>query len=719
MEQSVAAELALVNLAEAATAGRPPQQVLAMVTKAAATLAGTATVHLWLARSGGRELELAAASGARRGRKDFQPQTALSADEGLVGWVAQHRESLVVISLRQKPDLVNLAWARDQGFVSFAGVPLARGDQILGVLGLFTWRRHRFTRREVALLRAFAAHAAVALDNARLYAETRARELEVAALADAARELSATLRHDDIVAALVQAAVRLIPARWYILILDPKTREVQSALVADRNSILARRTRDVEPAFMRISGIVAASSSLLHVPTLDALPVGHPARVHLERLNVKSAVLVPVGPLSAPRAILATFSCDDTTQPFTERDVRLSQALADRGGIALENARLFEELTQAYRELRSTQEQLIRTEKLRALGEMAAGVAHDFNNLLAVILPRVQLLQRHVDDPKLTQWLQVVEQAVQDGAQMVRQVRAFTRVQSNEPMRAVDLNEVIRDTVERTRPHHREIDVQMHLDEIPPVDGQPAELRLVLTNLIVNAVDALGNSGILRIASGRVGDGVEVSVADTGRGMSEEVRRRIFEPFFSTKGSRGTGLGLAMVYGIVARHGGEITVDSMEGVGSTFTVRLPIGRERTGNSTQPVHTGAPALRVLVIEDDLAVCEALADTLRLQHHDVVVAKDGAEGLTRLRSGSFDVVMTDLVMPGISVWEVARTIKAHWPTVQLALVTATPLDDSPEELRARGIDAVVVKPVGFEELETLFAGLRRPDDLTGSR
>jgi signal transduction histidine kinase len=716
-EQS--AELALVNLAEAATAGRPPQQVLAMVTTAAATLAGTATVHLWLARSGSRELELAATSGARPGREDFQPQTALSADEGLVGWVAQHRESLVVISLRQRPDLVNLAWARDQGFVSFAGVPLARGDQVLGVLGLFTWRRHRFTRREVVLLRAFAAHAAVALDNARLYAETRAQELEVAALADAAREFSATLRHDDIVAALVQAAVRLIPARWYILTLDPKTREVQSALVADRSSILARRTRDVEPALMRISDIVAASGSLLHVPTLDALPVGHPARVHLERLNVKSAILVPVGPLSVPRAILATFSCDDTTQPFTERDVRLSQALADRGGIALENARLFEELTRAYRELRSTQEQLIRAEKLRALGEMAAGVAHDFNNLLGAILPRVQLLQRHVDDPKLTQWLQVIEQAVQDGAQMVRQVRAFTRGQSNESMRAVDLNEVIRDTVEMTRPHHREIDVQMHLDEVPPVDGQPAELRVVLTNLIMNAVDALGNSGILEIASGRVGDGVEVSVADTGRGMSEEVRRRIFEPFFSTKGSRGTGLGLAMVYGIVARHGGEITVDSMEGVGSTFTVRLPIGRERTGSTTQPVYTGAPALRVLVIEDDLAVCEALADTLRLQHHDVVVAKDGAEGLTHLRSGSFDVVMTDLVMPGISGWEVARTIKACWPTVRVALVTATPLDDSPEELRARGIDAVVVKPVGFEELETLIAGLRRSDDPTGSR
>ena len=610
--------------------------------------------------------------------------------------------------------------------MSFAGVPLARGERLLGVLGLFTWRRRRFTRREVSLLSAFAAHAAVALDNARLYAEAQAHEREVTGLADASRQFSAMLRREEILTALVEAAVRLMPARWSVLTIDPKTREVQPALVADPDSGLASTARGVEPALIGVSEVVARSSTLLHVRTLNALPVGHAARPHLKQLSVRSAVLVPVGPPGTPRAVLATFAGDDTTPPFTERDVRLAQTLADRAGIALENARLFEELTEAYRELRSTQEQLVRAEKLRALGEMAAGVAHDFNNLLVVILGRVHLLQRHINDPKLRQWLQMVEQAARDGAQIVRQVRAFTRVQPNQPAQSVDLNQVVRDAVEMTRPRwqgqtstrHREIEVKVELGEIPPVDGQAAELRDVLTNLILNAVDALGDGGILGIATRRVGDRVQMSVADTGKGMSEEVRRRVFEPFFSTKGSRGTGLGLAMVYGIVARHGGEIGVDSVEGVGSTFTIRLPVGRERPVASALLLRTSAPMLRVLVVDDDAAVCEALADMLRLQHHEVAVAEDGTEGLERFHSGSFDVVMTDLMMPGMSGWEVAEAIKVSHPEVRVVLVTGTAVDVPPDELRARGIDAVVAKPVGFEDLETVMASVRRSGFRTGS-
>ena len=726
IEGSVAAELALVRLAEAATAGRTSQQVLELVTEAAVTLAGAATVHIWLARSESRELQLAAASGARPGQKDFQPQTALNADEGLVGRIAQRREPLVVISLRREPHLVNLAWARDQGFVSFAGVPLVRGERLLGVLGLFTWRRRRFTRREVSLLSAFAAHAAVALDNARLYTEAQAHERELAGLADASRQFSAMLRREEILTALVEAAVRLVPARWSLLTIDAKTREVQPALVADPGSGVASTVRGMEPALIRVSEVVARSSTVLHVRTLNALPVGHAARRHLNELSVRSAVLVPVGPRDTPRAVLATFAGDDTTPPFTERDARLAQTLADRAGIALENARLFEELSEAYRELQSTQMQLVRAEKLRALGEMAAGVAHDFNNLLVVILGRVHLLQRHINDPKLRQWLEMVEQAARDGAQIVRQVRAFTRVQPNQSAQSVDLNQVVRDAVEMTRPRwqgqpstrDREIELKVEFGEIPPVDGQTAELRDVLTNLILNAVDALGDGGILRMVTQRDGDRVQMTVEDTGKGMSDEVRRRVFEPFFSTKGPRGTGLGLAMAYGIVARHGGEIGVDSVEGGGSTFTIRLPVGRERPVASAHPLRTSAPVLRVLVVDDDVAVREALADLLRLQHHEVAVAEDGTEALERFHSGSFDVVMTDLVMPGMSGWEVAKAIKVAHPEVRVVLVTGTAVDVPTDALQARGVDAIVAKPVGFEELETVMASVCRSGFRTGS-
>jgi CheY-like chemotaxis protein len=220
-------------------------------------------------------------------------------------------------------------------------------------------------------------------------------------------------------------------------------------------------------------------------------------------------------------------------------------------------------------------------------------------------------------------------------------------------------------------------------------------------------VDALGARGILRIATRQEGDRVQAAVMDTGKGMSEEVRRRVFEPFFSTKGARGTGLGLAIAYGIVARHGGDIAVDSVEGVGSTFTIRLPVGLASPVVPAVSFPTSVPVLRVLVVDDDMAVCQALADMLRIQHHEVAVAEDGAEALERFHSGTFDVVMTDLVMRGMSGWGVARAVKVSRPEVRVVLVTGTAVDVPPDELQAWGIDAIVAKPVGFEELETVMA------------
>ena len=547
-DRAAAAELALVSLADAAATGLSSREVLERVTEAAETLAGPATVHIWLGDPGGEGFRLCAASGARPGRQDFPLETIVRVDEGLVGRIAQDREPLVVTSLRREPHLVNLDWARDQGFVSFVGVPLARGERLLGVLGLFTWQHHRFTRREVSLLRAFAAHAAV----------------------------------------------------------------------------------------------------------------------------------------------------------------------------ALENARLFEALTRADHELQAAQERLVRAEKLRALGELAAGVAHDFNNLLGVILTRVEMARRQIRVPRVSEWLRIAEQAAQDGAQIVRQIREFTRGQHRQPVQAIDLNQVARDAVEMTESRWRRpastgsgaIEVVTELGDIPSVDGQPAELREALLNLIANAADALGHGGRLRIVTRQAPDGVEVRVSDTGHGMSKEVQRRIFEPFFSTKGPRGAGLGLAMVYGIVSRHRGTITVDSVEGAGSTFTIHLPVGRQGPSLPVTPAGVAGPSKRVLIIDDNPTAGDALADMLRLQHYEVEVAGDGVTALAHLRARPFDVVLTDLTMPGQSGWEVARAIRSSDRTIPIAVLTGTAVDVSAEALQAHGIDAILTKPVGFEDLRSMLGRLRRP-------
>src|SRR5262249_52211280 len=191
-----------------------------------------------------------------------------------------------------------------------------------------------------------------------------------------------------------------------------------------------------------------------------------------------------------------------------------------------------------------------------------------------------------IEDPTFRRWLAVVEQAALEGAQTVRQIQEFTRVRRDQPAQNVDLNQAIHDAVEMTRGRWQnesrsrgvEIRLTLNLETIPSVDGQPAELREALTNLILNAVDALPRGGDIRISTREREDRVEVSVADTGVGMSDSIKRRIFEPFFSTKGPSGTGLGLAMVYGIVSRHGGGILVSTAQGGGSTLTLRLPLGR---------------------------------------------------------------------------------------------------------------------------------------------
>jgi CheY-like chemotaxis protein len=330
----------------------------------------------------------------------------------------------------------------------------------------------------------------------------------------------------------------------------------------------------------------------------------------------------------------------------------------------------------------------------------------------------VQLLQRKLQDPTFQRWLAIVEQAALDGAQTVRQIQEFTRVRRDQPTQTVEVNQAVRDAVEMTRARWQDeaqsrgvpIRLALELGPVPSVDGQPSELREVLTNLILNAVDALPQGGDIRIATRERAGWVEIIVADTGVGMSDSVRRRIFEPFFSTKGPSGTGLGLAMVYGIVSRHGGEILVETAEAAGSTFTIRLPVGRVPSAPAPRTPVAGSDPVRVLVIDDEPFVRDTLGEILRQQHHQVVVANDGASGLARFRESRFDLVMTDLAMPGMSGWQVARAVKATRPQVPVVLVTGWGVEVQPDEMQTHGVDRVMTKPFRFEDVQEVVASFR---------
>ena len=427
-------------------------------------------------------------------------------------------------------------------------------------------------------------------------------------------------------------------------------------------------------------------------------------------------------PMTAGEQVLGVIVLRGGPRPYTAADERLLLNIAHLAALALRSVRLFEDRTRAYRELAAAQDQLVRTEKLRALGEMASGVAHDFNNLLASVLGRAQLLMRRVQDPQQLQWLRVIERSALDGAQTVRRLQEFTRIRRDQPMVPLDLAQMVVDALDITQSRWREepvsrgivIEVRAELGAGPPILGDAAELREALTNLILNAVDAMPAGGILSLVTGATDDHVEVAVSDTGVGIPAAVREKIFDPFFTTKGPQGTGLGLSLTYGIVSRHGGFVTVESEEGRGSTFRLSFPSAAMVESPATSPARAdAAPArtLRCLVVDDEESVRSMLADVIESAGHQVTMVNGGAEAIERFRAESFDVVLTDLAMPRVSGWQVASAVKQIAPRVPVFLVTGFGVELTPEERRAHGVDLVLVKPLQIQEILDALAEVAR--------
>jgi CheY-like chemotaxis protein len=241
------------------------------------------------------------------------------------------------------------------------------------------------------------------------------------------------------------------------------------------------------------------------------------------------------------------------------------------------------------------------------------------------------------------------------------------------------------------------------------VNGNASELREVFVNLIVNAVDAMPFGGRLSIACERTESNWRLRFADTGTGMTEDVREKIFEPFYTTKGAHGTGLGLSVSYGIIERHGGVISVESEAGHGTTFLIDLPAARDAkpTAASIQE-QTETHSLSILVVDDELVVRETLSEMLMVMEHKVTSVGSGPEALACLTGGDhFDLVFTDLSMPEMDGWEVAREIRRRWPEIAIALVTGYGKGTEPPSGEKNLIDGVIGKPFDFAEVREAIA------------
>ena len=438
-----------------------------------------------------------------------------------------------------------------------------------------------------------------------------------------------------------------------------------------------------------------------------------------------------ITPPARQRALTAG-ATDFLTKPFDQIEVllRIRNLLTARLShltIQTQNATLEDsvrqrtiELERALADLQCSQKQVIQQERLAALGTMAGGIAHDFNNALSVIMGFGELLLRDAEhgltkeDALLP--LTTILTAAEDAAKIVHRLREFYRPDETGDQRLpVDLNQLIAQAVALTQPRWkteatargRTITIATEPGEIPCVVGDAAELREVLTNLIFNAVDALPQGGVITLHTRPEGAAVVLEISDTGTGMSEEVRLRCLEPFFTTKGSRGTGLGLAMVFGIIHRHAGTIAIASELGKGTTFALRLPASTAGHATPLDAVPAPHGSLRVLVVDDQPILCQLVCEHLQDDLHIVETALSGREALEKFRAAPFDLVITDHVMAGMTGEQLAVAIKQLNPKTPVILLTGYAGEATAGKQSSPALDLVLAKPLSRAALRQALA------------
>jgi len=372
--------------------------------------------------------------------------------------------------------------------------------------------------------------------------------------------------------------------------------------------------------------------------------------------------------------------------------------------------------------LKLAQGRIIEHERMNALGEMAGGIAHDFNNALMPILGYSELLinkpELLADRTEALNLLRGIQTAAMDASQTVRRLREFYRKPGEEEKAVGDLNAQVKTAVVLTKPKWQSeksaegvrITVETELGEIPSVPAKESQIREVLINLILNALDAMPRDGTLFIRTRAEGMGVELEVTDTGVGMTEEVRRRCLEPFFTTKGEAGSGLGLPLVYGFVQRHRGRMDISSAPGKGTTVRIWLPSvlsGDEAI--QERKAYKPVGSLRVLVIDDEMPSRILLKKMLETDGHHVETACDGGSGIRAVAAACFDLVITDRAMPDMNGDEVAVEIAKIRPGLKVIMLTGFGDIMNEEQRKPAGVDAVLPKPVTLAVLRETMANV----------
>jgi PAS domain S-box-containing protein len=566
-------ELTFLNrVGRAVTSSLDLQQVLTTIMEETALIVRTEACSIFLLDEESDELAFEVVVGPR---SEKMKGLRLPLEQGIAGWVAREGQWLLVPDVGEEPRFYS-GIDEATGFVtrSVLAVPLKVKGKVIGVIEAVNKIESHFGQADVALLSSMAQSAAIAIENAQLFGETRRRFEEMSTLHDISLDITARLEMPELLKSIVERATRLLRAdAGGVYLYDQEREELRLAI--GYNYTEKHVGVPLKPGEGMAGKVFQKGEPLI----VDDYRTWEGRAAVFEADQPFTAVLqVPLKWQERIIGVLA-INADVQKRPFNQDDVWLATLFANQAAIAIENAWLYEELQHQMEELKRTQTQLFHTEKMSALGRLAASLAHEINNPLQSVTGCLDLAQEGLaEGENVNEYLRIAHEEVRRVAHTVAQMRDLSRPASEEKG-PTEVNALLEQVLELSRKQCNENQVETvwrPAADLPTLLLAADQIKQVFLNLLLNAIDAMPGGGQLQVSTAYTSQpaGVRIEFTDSGAGIAPDVLPQIFEPFYSTK-PEGTGLGLSISYSIVERHGGYIEVGSWVGEGSTFTVWLP------------------------------------------------------------------------------------------------------------------------------------------------
>lgn len=514
---------------------------------------------------------------------------------------------------------------------------------------------------------------------------------------------------DDILRHLTEAAGQLLPRCGVALVVRDPHEETYK--IGDH-----RGARCDSPEFC--AALVQSAAEFLTETTRSGRAAGLVHRLYIALDHgVQSAYAIDLSPKEKYRSAIVCYPDNEAAISDTDRDLLgifhvFAQAL-------LANSVLLKDLTKSNVLIRESSDRLAGIESLAAVADMTSGIAHRLNNVIGGIIGRLQLMQLKNTDAAAGRQLTQLEEMAAEGARAVRRIQEFatcTRTSDHAPVSLRDLLAAYRD--DKTRywralAMHKQLTIGFYLPATEAVyDASETDLRSMLDHLVMNAVEFAPEHSEVSIALEQTDDTYVFTITDQGPGVPEMVQKKIFYPFFSTKPDRDAGMGLAIVHALATKQGGVVTFESEPGEATAFhvTFERPDSMEDTGKVIVKRNQPKDELRILVVDDDPQLREVLSDMLSLDGHEVVCCPDAYEALETINARSFDMLITDLGMPGMSGLDLAGEVHDAHPSLPIAMITGWGTQLNDEEVALRGIRRVLAKPFHLRDIKSLVKELQ---------